>query len=127
MRNVHALAGIATGGLVAASLVLGAPASARDVVNGTGGADHLRGTPFSDTIRGFGGGDRVHALAGADLIGDGSGATWSTRNAVTTPSAAAPNVTFSAAVKVTTPSTAAPDGTLGGPRGSRPAAPPAPM
>jgi Ca2+-binding RTX toxin-like protein len=73
MRRLQVMAGIASAGLVAASLVMGAPASARDVINGTGGNDDLRGTPFSDTIRGFGGRDNVHALAGADRIGGGSG------------------------------------------------------
>jgi Ca2+-binding RTX toxin-like protein len=73
MRGVHVLAGIASTGLLGASLVLGAPASARDVVNGTGGDDHLRGTPFTDTIRGFGGNDVVQALPGGDLIGGGWG------------------------------------------------------
>ena len=73
MSGVQALAGIASAGLVAASLVLAAPASARDVINGTGGDDHLRGTAFSDTIRGFGGSDHVYALAGPDLIFGGSG------------------------------------------------------
>jgi Ca2+-binding RTX toxin-like protein len=73
MRGVQVLAGIGSGGLLAASLVLGAPASARDTVNGTGGDDRLRGTAFSDTIRGFGGNDRVHALAGADVIFGGRG------------------------------------------------------
>jgi Ca2+-binding RTX toxin-like protein len=73
MRGVHVLAGIASAGLVAASLMMGAPASARNVVNGTGGDDDLRGTPFADTIRLFGGNDRVLAWAGPDLIGGGSG------------------------------------------------------
>ena len=73
MRGVHVLAGIASTGLLAASLVIGGPASARDTVHGTGGDDHLRGTAFSDTIRGFGGNDVVHALAGGDLIFGGSG------------------------------------------------------
>jgi Ca2+-binding RTX toxin-like protein len=72
MRNTTMLAGIASAGLVAASLVLGAPAGAA-TVKGTGGNDHLRGTPHSDTIRGFKGRDRVYALAGADLIAVGSG------------------------------------------------------
>ena len=73
MRGMHALAGIASAGLGAASLVMGAPASAMDTVNGTGGEDHLRGTPSSDTIRGFGSRDWVYALAGADRIGGGAG------------------------------------------------------
>ncbi|MEP6526771.1 MAG: calcium-binding protein [Nocardioidaceae bacterium] len=73
MRSVHAMAGIASAGLLAASLVMGAPASAMNTVNGTGGDDHLRGTLSSDTIRGFGGNDHVYALAGADLISVGSG------------------------------------------------------
>jgi Ca2+-binding RTX toxin-like protein len=73
MRGVRVLAGITFGGLLATSVVLGAPASARSTVNGTGGDDHLRGTPSSDTIRGFGGNDVVHALAGGDLIFGGSG------------------------------------------------------
>jgi hypothetical protein len=73
MRGVQLLAGIASAGLVGASLVMGTPASAMDTVNGTGGSDRLRGTAFSDTIRGFGGNDRVHALAGPDLIFDGAG------------------------------------------------------
>jgi Ca2+-binding RTX toxin-like protein len=72
MRRVQALAWIASAGLAAASLVLAGPASARDVVNGTGGDDQLPGTAFSDTIRGFGGNDGVHAFAGPDLIGVGS-------------------------------------------------------
>jgi Ca2+-binding RTX toxin-like protein len=72
MRSVHVLAGIASAGLVAASLVMGAPASA-GTVKGTGGNDHLRGTPHSDTIRGFKGHDRVYALAGADLTRGGAG------------------------------------------------------
>ena len=73
MSGLHVMAGIASAGLVAASLVMGAPASARDVINGTGGDDHLRGTPVSDTIRGFAGDDRVYGLPGPDLIGGGSG------------------------------------------------------
>jgi hypothetical protein len=72
LRGLQVLAGIGSAGLVVASLVIGAPASAA-TVNGTGSNDQLRGTAFSDTIRGFGGGDRVRALAGADLIGVGSG------------------------------------------------------
>jgi Ca2+-binding RTX toxin-like protein len=72
MRSVHAMAGIASAGLLAASLVMGAPASAMNTVNGTMGDDHLRGTPSSDTIRGYDGHDRVHALAGADLIRGGA-------------------------------------------------------
>jgi len=72
MRNTNMLAGIAAAGLVTASLVLGAPASAA-TVNGTGGNDHLRGTPHSDTIRGQEGNDRVYAFAGADLIFGGKG------------------------------------------------------
>jgi Ca2+-binding RTX toxin-like protein len=73
MRGVQVLvAGAASVGLVAASLVLGAPANAAPV-NGTGGDDHLRGTAFRDTIRGFGGDDTVHALAGADHVFGGSG------------------------------------------------------
>ena len=73
MRRLQVMVGIASAGLVATSLVLAAPVSARDVINGTGGADDLQGTPFSDTIRGFGGRDRVNALAGPDLIFGGSG------------------------------------------------------
>jgi Ca2+-binding RTX toxin-like protein len=73
MRTAHAMAGIASAGLVAASLVMGAPASAMNTVNGTSGNDHLRGTPHSDTIRGFKGRDRVYALAGADRVRGGAG------------------------------------------------------
>jgi Ca2+-binding RTX toxin-like protein len=72
MRRAQVLAAIGSAGLLAASLALGAPASAMETVNGTGGDDHLVGTAFSDTIRGFGGDDRVHALAGADLIFGGA-------------------------------------------------------
>ena len=72
MRGVRLLEGIACAGLVAASLVLAGPANAAPV-NGTGGDDQLRGTPFSDTIRGFAGRDSVVALAGPDLIYGGSG------------------------------------------------------
>jgi len=72
MRSAHTLAGIASAGLVAASLMLVVPANAAPV-NGTGGDDHLRGTPFSDTIRGFGGDDTVRGLPGRDLIFGGSG------------------------------------------------------
>jgi Ca2+-binding RTX toxin-like protein len=74
MRGMHVLAGIASVGLVAAVLGMGAPASARDRVNGTGGDDNSRGTAVSDTIRGVGGRDYVYALAGADRIGGGAGA-----------------------------------------------------
>jgi Ca2+-binding RTX toxin-like protein len=73
MRGRCALVGFASVGLVAASLLLGAPASARDVINGTNGPDNLRGTADSDTLRGFGGSDRVHAFPGADHIFGGSG------------------------------------------------------
>jgi hypothetical protein len=72
MRRLHVLVAMASAGLVAASLVLAAPSNAAPV-HGTGGPDHLRGTPFKDTIRGFGGNDTVHALAGPDLIFGGSG------------------------------------------------------
>jgi Ca2+-binding RTX toxin-like protein len=82
--------------LVTASLVLGAPASARDVINGTGGDDQLRGTPFSDTIRGFAGRDSVVALAGRDLIYGGSGFDGIVAVAVTTPATAAPVCRFRA-------------------------------
>ena len=54
--------------LLAASLVLAAPASARDVINGTGGNDFLQGTPRSDIIRGFGGHDQIQSRPGRDLI-----------------------------------------------------------
>jgi len=73
MRGRCVVAGIASAGLVVASLVMGAPANARGAINGTSGPDHLRGTPHSDTIRGFGGNDKIRSLAGPDVIFGGSG------------------------------------------------------
>jgi Ca2+-binding RTX toxin-like protein len=73
MRRVHVLVGIASAGLVAASLVLADPASARDTIYGTSGPDDLTGTAFSDTIYALADSDSVRALPGPDLVFGGAG------------------------------------------------------
>jgi hypothetical protein len=84
MRGGYVLVGFASAGLVAASLVLAASASAMDTVNGTGGDDNLRGTAFRDTIRGFGGTTRFTRWPARISTTVGRATTLSSRVAATT-------------------------------------------
>jgi Ca2+-binding RTX toxin-like protein len=73
MRRLQMLVGIASVGLVAASLVMAAPASARNVFEGTDGNDNIAGTAADDTIYGKGGIDHLWGLGRSDSVFGGDG------------------------------------------------------
>jgi len=58
--------------IIAAAVMVAAPASARQVV-GTDGSDHLDGRNSADVLRGRSGNDLIHAFPGNDHVYGGAG------------------------------------------------------